>query len=53
MAIASIGLSILFANVFGVAGIIWGTLLAYTLFSAIPVLILLPRLLTRLGAASA
>lgn len=49
MAAASITFSVLFANWFGLAGIVWGTLLAYLLFSAIPVAIYLPRIINSIG----
>ncbi len=45
MAIASITMSIVLANLAGIAGIIWGTLVAYLLFSAIPILVFLPGFL--------
>ena len=49
MAIASIGLSIAGANTFGLAGIAWGTVLAYCAFSALPTVAYLPRLLDRVA----
>lgn len=52
MAVGSIGLSILFANAFGVSGIVWGTLLAYTFLSAVPVLLFLPRILRQIEGRS-
>ena len=45
MATASIGLSIVLANVIGLPGIVWGTLIAYVAFAAIPVLLYMPRFL--------
>jgi O-antigen/teichoic acid export membrane protein len=51
MAALSITLSIVLANTIGLAGIIWGTLLAYLLVSALPVCIYLPRVLRQLGIA--
>jgi O-antigen/teichoic acid export membrane protein len=48
MAAASIGMSVLFGFWFGVEGIIWGTVVAYTIFGAIPLLLYLPRVLRRL-----
>lgn len=50
MAIGSIGLSIVLARVVGLPGIVWGTLIAYVILSAIPVVIYLPRVLHRLDA---
>jgi O-antigen/teichoic acid export membrane protein len=52
MAAASISLSILFAHFFGLAGIVWGTLLAYLVCSAIPVALYLPRMRRRLQRLS-
>jgi O-antigen/teichoic acid export membrane protein len=49
MALGSVVLSILFANWFGVSGIVWGTLIAYTVLAAIPVALYLPRVLRRLN----
>jgi O-antigen/teichoic acid export membrane protein len=50
MTVVSVTASIVGANVFGVAGIIWGTVLAYVVCSAIPTLLYLPRVLERLAA---
>ena len=50
MAVVSLGASILFANLFGVAGIIWGTVAAFVLCTALPTALYLPTLLRRLGA---
>jgi O-antigen/teichoic acid export membrane protein len=50
MTVVSVTASIVGANLFGVAGIIWGTVLAYALCSAIPTLLYLPRVLERLAA---
>ena len=50
MAITSLIASIVLANVFGVSGIVWGTLLAYILCTALPITIYLPRLLRNLAA---
>ncbi len=52
MAAMSIVLSIAFANAFGVGGIVWGTLTAYVVFSAVPVLVYLPRMLRTMTAAA-
>lgn len=53
MAIVSVGGSIVLASVFGVSGVIWGTLLAYVACSAIPITLYLPRLLRELPARAA
>ncbi len=45
MAVASILLSITLAHVIGVAGIIWGTTIAYAIVSGVPILWYLPRFL--------
>jgi O-antigen/teichoic acid export membrane protein len=49
MALASLGLSILFANLFGIAGVVWGTLLAYVVCSAAPTIWYLPRVFRNLA----
>jgi O-antigen/teichoic acid export membrane protein len=51
MATVSILASVWLAGVLGVAGIVIGTVSAYAVCSAIPMLVYLPRLLRRLGAA--
>ncbi len=51
MATVSVTLSVVLANAIGLAGIIWGTLIAYVLVSALPVCIYLPRILRQLGVA--
>ncbi len=48
MAGTSIGLSYVFAHWFGVAGVIWGTVAAYVVFSAIPTVLYMPRALARI-----
>jgi hypothetical protein len=53
MALASISASIVLAQIFGVSGIVWGTLLAYVVFTALPITVYLPRLMQRLDAGSA
>jgi len=53
MATASIALSIVLANVIGLPGIVWGTLIAYVAFSAIPVIAYMPRFLRSLEMRSA
>jgi O-antigen/teichoic acid export membrane protein len=50
MAIASILASVQLGTRIGVAGIIWGTLLAYVFLSALPISLYVPRLLRRLDA---
>jgi O-antigen/teichoic acid export membrane protein len=52
MALASVGLSVLFGTVAGLSGIVWGTLTAYILFAAIPLAIYLPRALDRIAPRS-
>ena len=49
MGATSIGLSIVFANVFGVSGVIWGTVVAYVLVTGIPISLYLPRFLPMLA----
>jgi O-antigen/teichoic acid export membrane protein len=53
MAAASITLSVLFANILGVTGIVWGTLAAYVVFAAVPIVLYLPRLLRQIDSAAA
>jgi O-antigen/teichoic acid export membrane protein len=48
MAIVSIALSIELGSRFGVAGVIWGTLVAYLVVAAAPILWHMPRVLRRL-----
>jgi O-antigen/teichoic acid export membrane protein len=43
MAGANIVLSVVLAQRFGVAGVIWGTVIAYTAFIVLPYAVLLPR----------
>jgi O-antigen/teichoic acid export membrane protein len=52
MAAASITLSVLFGNLFGVTGIVWGTFVAYIVFAAVPVALYLPRLLRRIESVA-
>jgi O-antigen/teichoic acid export membrane protein len=52
MAVTSVGASVLLANIFGVAGVVWGTVLAYVVCTAIPTAIFLPTALRRLAARS-
>jgi O-antigen/teichoic acid export membrane protein len=51
MAVASIAASIILGSIFGLAGVIWGTLLAYIVCNAIPILWYLPRLFHQLEMA--
>lgn len=53
MVVVSVALSWLLALWVGLAGIIWGTLIAYVLCVGIPILTYLPRLIARLGRAGA
>ena len=53
MAAASITLSVLFGSIFGVTGIVWGTLAAYVVFAAVPVVLYLPRLLRQIDSVAA
>jgi len=48
MAAASVILSYTLAHPFGLAGIVWGTLVSYVIFAAIPLGLYLPRLSRRL-----
>jgi O-antigen/teichoic acid export membrane protein len=48
MATANILLSIALTSRIGVAGVVWGSVVAYSLFTLIPVAIYMPRLLDRL-----
>jgi O-antigen/teichoic acid export membrane protein len=48
MAISALGLKIWFAGIFGLAGIIWGTVIAYILFSVIPSVYYVPLLFNRM-----
>ena len=50
MSVTSLGASIVLANVFGVSGIVWGTVLAYLLCTALPTALYLPGLLRQLQA---
>jgi O-antigen/teichoic acid export membrane protein len=53
MAISSVSLSILFAHLFGLSGIVWGTVVAYIVCSAVPVAIYLPRMMRQLETLGA
>ena len=53
MATTALVAKIVFGGIFGLPGIIWGTVAAYTLFTAIPFAVLTPRLISRLAAAHA
>ena len=50
MGVTSLGASIILANVFGVAGVIWGTVVAHLACSALPSMVFLPRLLRKIAA---
>jgi O-antigen/teichoic acid export membrane protein len=52
MAITSVCLSVVLGARFGLAGIIWGTVIAYVVVSAVPQVLYLPRLLRSLGQRS-
>jgi O-antigen/teichoic acid export membrane protein len=52
MATANIMLSIVLARRIGVAGLIWGTVISYTLFVVVPYAVRVPRLLVRLRETS-
>jgi len=52
MAVASITLSVVLAKVVGLSGVVWGTLIAYVVFSALPVLVFLPRLMRSIESRS-
>jgi len=45
MALCNLGLSIILARTWGVAGVIWGTVIAYAALVTLPTLCVLPRLL--------
>jgi O-antigen/teichoic acid export membrane protein len=49
MAATSVVASVVLANAIGIAGVIWGTVGAYALFSGLPTLLYLPRLLRRIA----
>lgn len=48
MAVGSVALSALLAHALGVAGIVWGTVVAYVVLAAIPIGTYLPKVLDRL-----
>ena len=50
MCIASIGLKILFGHHWGLAGVVWGVVIAYVTCALVPLSIILPRQLRRLDA---
>jgi O-antigen/teichoic acid export membrane protein len=52
MATANIMLSIVLAKKIGVAGLIWGTVISYTIFVVVPYAVRVPRLLVRLRETS-
>jgi hypothetical protein len=49
MGTSALALKILFARQFGLPGIIWGTIVAYSLCTAVPMAFYLPRLLGELA----
>jgi O-antigen/teichoic acid export membrane protein len=49
MAVAALALKIVLANVVGLQGVVWGTVIAYVALSAIPVAIYVPRLVRSIG----
>lgn len=49
MTVVSLSASIVGANLFGVAGIIWGTVLAFVVCTALPTALYLPSVLRQLG----
>jgi len=49
MASANLVLSVLLAREFGVAGLIWGTVIAYFVFTAVPYAVHLPAVLRKVG----
>ena len=51
MATSNLALSIVLARTMGVAGVIWGTVLAYSVCSVVPIAVYVPTLLQRLGRA--
>lgn len=53
MAVSSVSASIVLGARFGIAGVIWGTVIAYVVCSAVPQLLYLPRLFSRLTARAA
>jgi O-antigen/teichoic acid export membrane protein len=50
MATASVALSIALTDRIGISGVVWGSVIAYTLCSLVPTAIYVPRLFTRLEA---
>jgi Na+-driven multidrug efflux pump len=50
MAIANVVLSILLTQRIGVAGVVWGSVIAFSIFDFVPVVLYLPRLFARLEA---
>lgn len=53
MAAANVLLSVVLVSFIGVAGVVWGSVIAYSLFSLIPVALYLPRLFARLESGPA
>lgn len=52
MATANILLSIALTSRIGVVGVVWGSIIAYSVFALIPVVFYLPRLFARIDRAS-
>ena len=51
MAVANLGLSIVLTLRFGLAGVVFGSIAAQVLFSYLPALVYVPRLLRRMERA--
>ena len=51
MAVTALVLKIVFAQWFGVSGVIWAVVLSYTLLIAVPMLVYVPRLLGGMNAS--
>ena len=52
MAAVALVLKLKFAHHFGVAGVVWAVVLAYTLCIVVPMIVYVPRLLRRMGDAA-
>jgi O-antigen/teichoic acid export membrane protein len=50
MGVAAVLGKVGFGLLFGLPGVVWGTVTAYSLFMAIPLAVLLPRIVARIGA---
>jgi O-antigen/teichoic acid export membrane protein len=53
MATANVLLSVSLTSWIGVSGVVWGSILAYTAFALLPLLLYLPRLFSRIDAGAA